>query len=162
VVLNPPSEALLEDDERRIAELIRRERNGSRRISEIKSELGETMDRHVAVFRNAEGLNQALEVVKRLQEEYKAVAIDDRGQVFNQDVLAALELGFMLDCAEATVVSAIHRTESRGAQYRTDFPERDDAAWLKHIDLTLGTDGEPKITYSPVTITQWQPEERKY
>jgi succinate dehydrogenase / fumarate reductase flavoprotein subunit len=162
VVLNPPAEALLDDEERRISVLLGRERGGGRRMAELRLELGETMNEHVAVFRDAEGLNKALEVVKRLQEEYKGVAIDDRGAVFNQDVIAAIELGFMLDCAEATVLSAIHRTESRGAQFRTDFPERDDENWLKHIDLTLGTDGEPHITYSPVTITQWQPEERKY
>jgi succinate dehydrogenase / fumarate reductase, flavoprotein subunit len=100
--------------------------------------------------------------VRRLREEYKDAAIDDRGNVFNQDVIAALELGYMLDCAETTVISAIHRTESRGAQFRTDFPERNDEEWLKHIDVTLGGDGEPHISYSPVTITQWQPEERKY
>jgi succinate dehydrogenase / fumarate reductase flavoprotein subunit len=162
VVLNPPSEALLDDEEKRVGELIGRERGAGRRVSELKHELGETMDKHVAVFRNADGLNQALEVVKRLQEEYQQVAIDDRGSIFNQDVIAAIELGFMLDCAEATVLCAIHRTESRGAQYRTDFPERDDENWLKHIDLTLGADGEPHITYSPVTITQWQPEVRSY
>jgi succinate dehydrogenase / fumarate reductase flavoprotein subunit len=162
VVLNPPSEALLDDEERRISALIRRERGTGRRISELKEELGKTLDSHVAVFRNAEGLNQALEVVKRLKEEYKEVSIDDRGSIFNQDVIAAIELGFMLDCAEATVVCAIHRTESRGAQYRTDFPERDDENWLKHINLTLGADGEGHITYSPVTITQWQPEVRSY
>ena len=120
------------------------------------------MDSHVAVFRDAEGLQQALETVKRLQEEYKQVAIDHRGSIFNQDVITALELGFMLDCAEATVISAIHRTESRGAHYRTDFPERNDEEWLRHINLTLGPEGEPHITYSPVTITQWQPEERRY
>jgi succinate dehydrogenase / fumarate reductase flavoprotein subunit len=162
VVLNPPSEALLDDEEARLADLIRREPGGGRRMSELKNELGETMDRHVAVFRDKDGLDQALQVVKRLQEEYKLIAIDDRGSVFNQDVIAALELGFMLDCAEATVVSAIHRTESRGAHYRTDSPERDDENWLKHIGLTLGPDGEPHISYSPVTITQWQPEERSY
>jgi succinate dehydrogenase / fumarate reductase flavoprotein subunit len=162
VVLNPPSEALLDDEERRISDLIRRDRGSGRRVSELKHELGTTLDQHVAVFRNADGLNQALEVVKRLKEEYEQVAIDDRGSVFNQDVIAAIELGFMLDCAEATVVGAIHRTESRGAQYRTDFPERDDENWLKHIDLTLGADGEGHITYSPVTITQWQPEVRSY
>jgi succinate dehydrogenase / fumarate reductase flavoprotein subunit len=161
VVLNPPSDALLDDEERRVSDLVRRD-GGSRRVSEIKEELGVTMDRHVAVFRDAEGLNQALEVVKRLREEYESVAIDDRGSIFNQDVLAALELGFMLDCAETTVISAIHRTESRGAQYRTDYPQRDDENWLKHIDVTLGGDGEPHISYSPVTITQWEPEERKY
>jgi len=162
VVLNPPSEAVLEEEETRIGDLLRRERGSGRRVSELKHELGEIMDRHVAVFRNADGLNQALEVVKRLKEEYRQVVIDDRGSVFNQDVIAAIELGFMLDCAEATVLCGIHRTESRGAQFRTDFPERDDENWLKHIDLTLGTEGEPHITYSPVTITQWQPEVRSY
>jgi succinate dehydrogenase / fumarate reductase flavoprotein subunit len=162
VVLNPPSEAVLDDEQRRLSELIGREAGGGRRIAELKRELGETMDRYVAVFRDGEGLNGALEVVKRLQEEYQTVTIDDRGSVFNQDVIAALELGFMLDCAEATVVSAIHRTESRGSQYRTDFPERNDAEWLKHINLTRDSDGEVHITYSPVTITQWQPEVRSY
>jgi succinate dehydrogenase / fumarate reductase, flavoprotein subunit len=162
VVLNPPSEALLGEEERRVSDLIGREAGKGRRIAELKQELGETMDRYVAVFRDGEGLNQALEVVKRLREEYESVAIDDSGSVFNQDVIAALELGFMLDGAETTVISAIHRTESRGAHYRTDFPERNDEEWLKHINLTLGSDGEPHITYSPVTITKWEPEERKY
>src|SRR5512145_2025388 len=160
MVLNPPSEALLADEERRISELVGREPGKARRVSELKQELGETMDRHCAVFRAAEGLNTALETVRRLKEEYQGVAIDDRGSIFNQDVLAAIELGYMLDCAEATVIGAIHRTESRGAQFRTDFPARNDEEWLKHINLTLGGDGEPHISYSPVTITQWQPEER--
>jgi succinate dehydrogenase / fumarate reductase flavoprotein subunit len=68
----------------------------------------------------------------------------------------------MLDQAESTCVAALHRTESRGAQYRTDFPERNDDEWLKHIDLTSGDDGTPEVSYSPVTITQWQPMERTY
>jgi succinate dehydrogenase / fumarate reductase flavoprotein subunit len=134
----------------------------ARRVSELKQELGSTMDRFCAVFREQSGLETALEDVKRLQEEYQGCAIDDHGSVFNQDLLGAIELGYMLDCAEATVISAIHRTESRGAHYRTDFPDRNDDEWLKHINLTLGPDGEPHISYSSVTITQWQPEERKY
>jgi len=90
--------------------------------------------------------------------------IDDRGTVFNQDVLGAIELGYMIDCAETTVVGAIERKESRGAQFRTDYPKRNDEQWLKHIDITL-SDGDPptpQVSYSPVTITQWEPEERKY
>src|SRR5205807_2245430 len=79
--------------------------------------------------------------------------IDDRGSIFNQDVLGALELGYMLDNAECICVGALHRTESRGAQYRTDFPERNDEEWLKHIDLSIDGD-EPQISYSDVTITQ--------
>jgi succinate dehydrogenase / fumarate reductase flavoprotein subunit len=160
--MNPPSEALLSDEERRLGELVSRDRGSGRRVAELRTELGETMDRYCAVFREAEGLDAALEVVRRLMDEYRNVAIDDRGSIFNQDVLGALELGYMLDTAETSLVAAIHRTESRGAHFRTDYPERNDAEWLKHIDVTLGGDGEPHISYSPVTITQWQPEERKY
>jgi succinate dehydrogenase / fumarate reductase flavoprotein subunit len=76
--------------------------------------------------------------------------------------LGAIELGYLLDCAEATVLSAIERKESRGAQFRTDFPERNDDEWLKHINVTRNGAEEPAVSYSPVTITKWQPEERKY
>ena len=162
MVLNPPSEALLTDEERRISDLVGREAGKARRVSELKLELGTTMDKYCAVFRDQAGLETALETVKRLQEEYQGCAIDDRGSVFNQDLISAVELGYMLDGAEATLISAIHRTESRGAHYRTDFPDRNDDEWLKHIDVTLGGEGKPHISYSPVTITQWQPEERKY
>jgi succinate dehydrogenase / fumarate reductase, flavoprotein subunit len=150
----------LNRDGGQIDAILARGREG-RRVSEIKNELGETMNRHVAVFRDEEGLQSALEIIGRLKEESERAWIDDRGTVFNQDVLGAIELGFMIDCAEATVVAAIERKESRGAQFRTDFPERDDGEWLKHIDVSLNGNG-PEISYSPVTITQWQPEERKY
>ena len=119
------------------------------------------MNRNVAVFRQEEGLQHALETVKRLQEEARTAYIDDRGTVFNQDVLGAIELSYMLDCAECIVVGALERKESRGAQFRTDFPERNDDEWLKHIDLTRTDDG-PEISYSDVTITQWEPQERTY
>ncbi len=155
------SSAVLADARREIDAIIGREQGSGRRISEIRKELGETMDRYVAVFRNAEGIQTALDTVRRLKEEAASAAIDDRGSIFNQDVLGALELGFMLDNAECSCVAALHRTESRGAQFRTDFPERNDEEWLKHIDLTYGDDG-PEISYSPVTITRWQPAERTY
>jgi succinate dehydrogenase / fumarate reductase flavoprotein subunit len=158
--LNHPSLAVLRDTESEIAEVVGRPK-GSRRVSEIRRELGETMDSKVAVFRDAEGLNEALETVTRLKEEFESCYIDDKGSVFNQDVLGAIELGYMLDNAECTCVAAIHRTESRGAQYRTDFPERNDEEWLKHIDLIRSDDG-PQISYSEVTITQWEPQERTY
>jgi succinate dehydrogenase / fumarate reductase flavoprotein subunit len=154
------AESRINDDATMIEEIIGRD-HGGRRIAEIKDELGTTMNSYVAVFRDAEGLNTALETVKRLKEEASKAYIDDRGTVFNQDVLGAIELGYMLDAAECTVVAAIERAESRGAQFRTDFPERNDEQWLKHIDLSLNGDG-PEVTYSEVTITQWQPEERKY
>jgi succinate dehydrogenase / fumarate reductase, flavoprotein subunit len=141
--------------------IIGRERTG-RRVSEIKEELGTEMNRNVAVFRDEAGLRHAHEVVRRLKDEAETAYIDDRGTVFNQDVLGAIELGYMLDTAEATVVAAIERKESRGAQFRTDYPERNDEVWLKHIDIGRNGDDVPEVSYSPVTITQWQPEERKY
>ena len=156
-----PSAATLDDEQRKISDLLGRERGSGRRISEIRQELGATMDKHVAVFRDAEGIQAATEIVNRLKEELETAYVDDRDSVFNQDVLGAIELGYMLDNAEATCLAAAHREESRGAQYRTDFPERNDAEWLKHIDLSLNGDG-PEISYSDVTMTQWEPQERTY
>jgi succinate dehydrogenase / fumarate reductase flavoprotein subunit len=135
---------------------------GGRRIAAIKDELGTTMNRYCAVFRDAEGLAQAHEVVRRLKEEEPKAAIDDHGSVFNQDVIAAIELGYMLDVAETILVAAQERTESRGAQFRTDFPERNDGDWLKHIDISVNGGDVPEVEYSPVTITQWEPQERTY
>jgi len=149
-------------DEARIAEIVGREPGSGRRVSEIKNELGTTMNRYAAVYREQEGLETALGVVKRLKEEATTAYIDDRGTVFNQDVLGAFELDYMLTCADAIVTAAIERKESRGAQFRVDFPERNDEEWLKHIDVNRTEDGSPELSYSPVTITQWQPEERKY
>ena len=149
------------DVERSIAAIIRRE-PGGRRLGAIKRELGATMNQHVAVFRDGEGLAKAHEVVRRLKVQAPKAAIDDRGSVFNQDVIAAIELGYLLDVAEAIVVAAQERKESRGAQFRTDFPQRNDAEWLKHIDIGVNGAEAPRVSYSPVTITRWQPEERTY
>ncbi len=154
------SEAALADEERMIDAIVRRDRTG-RRVAEIKDELGTTMDRYVGVFRDQEGLEKALDTVKRLKEEAASVAVDDKGTVFNQDVLGVLELQFMLDNAECIVTAALERKESRGAHYRTDFPKRNDDEWLRHITLTYDGDG-PSIGYAPVTITRWQPQERVY
>ena len=148
-------------DEARVAEILGRPTSG-RRVSEIKEELGTAMNRNVAVFREAAGLQTAHETVRRLKEEARTAYVDDKGTVFNQDVLGAIELDYMLDCAECIVVGAIERKESRGAQFRTDFPDRNDAEWLKHIDISRNGGDTPHVSYSPVTITQWQPEVRKY
>jgi succinate dehydrogenase / fumarate reductase flavoprotein subunit len=154
-----PGRAVVNDQAREIDEIMRR--SGGRRVSEIRDELGTMMNEKVAVFRDEAGLTEALSVVKRLKEEAKSAVIDDRGTIFNQDVLGAIELGYMLDCAECIVVAALERKESRGAQFRTDFPKRNDDEWLKHIDLTLNGDG-PQVSYSEVTITKWEPQERTY
>jgi len=155
----PP--AKLVDAEARIAAITSRTAGG-RRIAAIKDELGTTMNRYCAVFRDAEGLAKAQEIIRRLKEEAQTAAIDDRGSVFNQDVIAAIELGYMLDVAETILVAAQERKESRGAQFRTDFPDRNDDEWLKHIDVAVNGGDVPKVSYSPVTITRWQPQERTY
>jgi succinate dehydrogenase / fumarate reductase, flavoprotein subunit len=136
--------------------------SGGRRVSAIKDELGDTLNQYAAVYRDAEGLEKGLEIIRRLKEEEPKASIDDRGTIFNQDVIGAIELGYMLDCAEAIVVAAQERKESRGAQFRTDFPERKDEEWLKHIDITANGDDVPTVSYSEVTITKWQPEVRSY
>jgi len=159
--LRRPAEAALDQEEQEIQKIIGREKDSGRRVSEIRLELGQAMDKHVAVFREEEGMQKALEIVRRLKEEAKTAYIDDRSTIFNQDVLGALELQFMIDNAECICMAALERKESRGAQYRTDFPERNDDDWLKHIDLSMNGDG-PEISYSDVTITKWQPQERTY
>jgi succinate dehydrogenase / fumarate reductase flavoprotein subunit len=158
--MTEPSEAALADEERMIKEVVEREADG-RRVSEIKAELGATMDKYCAVFRDEDGLRTGLDIVRRLKEEAGSACIDDKGTVFNQDLLGAIELDFMLENAETVVVSALERKESRGAQYRTDFPERNDDEWLKHITVSANGD-QPEIGYSEVTLTKWEPEERKY
>ena len=150
--------ARVRDTEKNIAEIMRRDSDGTR-IGAIKHELGDLMNRYVAVFRDAEGLATAQEKIRELKEQAATAGIDDQGAVFNQDVIAAIELGYMLDVAETIVVGAIERTESRGAQFRTDFPTRNDEEWLKHIDISLNGGDTPQVSYSPVTITRWQPEE---
>ncbi len=151
----------IDETDNYIKEIINRPGNG-RRVSAIKDELGEAMNQYVAVFRDEDGLQKAHEIIRRLKEEAPKAAIDDKGTVFNQDVIGAIELGYMLDCAEATVVGALERKESRGAQFRTDYPERNDAEWLKHVDVTVNGDDVPTVSYSPVTITKWEPQERTY
>jgi succinate dehydrogenase / fumarate reductase flavoprotein subunit len=155
-----PSRASLQDEQQMIQSIVQRDGSG-RRVSELKAELGTAMDKYVAVFRDEEGLRTALEIVQRLKDEARNVAIDDKGTVFNQDVLGALELQFMLDNSEAIVISALERKESRGAHTRLDFPERDDEQWLKHINISANG-AEPELSYSPVTMTQWEPQERTY
>src|ERR1044072_2828763 len=119
-----------------ISDILARE-GGGRRISEIKDELGTMMNEKCAVFRDHAGLSEAADVIGRLKEAAAVAALDGRGTGFNQDVLGAIELGYMLDVAECIVVGALERKESRGAQFRLDYPKRDDENWLKHITLSV-------------------------
>jgi succinate dehydrogenase / fumarate reductase flavoprotein subunit len=102
-----------------------------------------------------------LKEIRELKRKFKDVNVEDKGKPFNTGFLNVLQLDFMLDLAEVTVVSALPRTESRGAHSRIDFPKRDDQNWLKHTLAYYTKDG-PKLEYGPVTITKWQPVARTY
>ena len=129
--------------------------------AKIRLDMGVSMNDYVAVFRTTEGLVTAQEKLAILKERYKSVPVQDKGSIFNTNLIATLELGFMLDCAETIVMGAMERKESRGAHTMLDYPERDDENWLKHIRITSTNNG-PSVDYIPVTITQWQPEIRSY
>ena len=136
--------------------------DGSESAGEIRQEMQEVMFDKVGVFRVEERMQEALDKVRELKERYKNVQVDDQGKVFNMDVLQAWELGCMLDIAEVTTVSALNRTESRGAHARDDYKERDDDNWLKHTFAFMRPGGEVDLRYKPVTITKYQPKERTY
>jgi succinate dehydrogenase / fumarate reductase flavoprotein subunit len=148
-------------DREEIAKIVSRPINGDR-VAKIRRDMGETMNENVGMFRSPERLEKQMGILKELRARYEKVGIEDKGKVFNTDLLFHIELGYMLDCAEMIVVSAIERKESRGAHTRLDYPNRDDENWLKHIVLTRQPDGSQKMSYLPVTITQWEPQERKY
>lgn len=134
------------------------------RPAEIRRELAALMMDNVGVYRDEALLGAAVTGIAKLKEEYARVRVEDTGSVFNTDLLEARELGYLLDTAEATAVSAYARTESRGAHSREDFPERNDAKFLAHTLVWQGSDGAPatKIDYKPVTITNFEPKARVY
>ena len=128
----------------------------------LRLELQDLMERHCSVFRNRAGLQQALQGLWELQERYRRVGLADRGYVYNQELVEAFETGCLLDVAEATVASALHRTESRGTHFREDYPERDDARWLRHTLVWRPAAREVRLEDKPVVITRFQPKERRY
>ena len=154
------SEKVASADEERINAILTQDNDGEL-PAQMRLELGRMMHQNVGVFRNEEGLTEARRKLVELKERYTKVAAQDKGRVFNTNLLFILELGFMLDCAESIVVSALERKESRGAHTRLDFPDRDDDNWLKHV-LVYHQPDEPRIDYIPVTITRWKPEVRTY
>jgi succinate dehydrogenase / fumarate reductase flavoprotein subunit len=156
------ADAPLRAEQERIAQLLSRPYTGETH-ARLRLDLATLMDRYAGVYRDEAGLQEALRVLQDLKARYERVAVGDKGRVFNQALQFVLELGFMIDCAEAIVVSAIDRKESRGAHARTDFPDRNDRDWLRHVLVRYGGAGrQPEISYLPVTITQWKPEVRAY
>lgn len=137
------------------------------RVSDVRRALQETMDANAQVFRTADSLTQALDDVRALKKRYLAVGVQDKGRRYNTDLLEAIELGFLLDLAEVVVVGALAREESRGGHFREDFPTRDDARFMEHTMAyarPTGVPGETEIRLDtkPVTVTRYQPMERKY
>ena len=153
------SEAVIGVEEQKIGDLFARSTN--ERAPALRLEMGEIMHTFTGVFREETGLLEAQRRIHAVRERFPDVSVHDKGRVFNTDLLAVLELDFMFDCAETIIASALARKESRGAHTRTDYPERDDENWLKHVAVYHTPDG-PAVTYLPVTITKWQPEARKY
>ena len=159
--INSPniSEVVTGVEEQKIVDLFARSTN--ERAPALRLEMGEIMHTFTGVFREEAGLLEAQRRIHAVRERYPSVSVHDKGRVFNTDLLAVLELDFMFDCAETIIASSLARKESRGAHTRTDYPERDDENWLKHVAVYHTPDG-PAVTYLPVTITKWQPEARKY
>lgn len=162
-----------------------RTRSEGERVADIRRDLQQTMDTNAQVFRTAESLTTALDDLKALRKRYASVCVQDKSRAFNTDLLEAVELGFLLDVAETVVVGALNRNESRGGHFREDFPQRDDKGYMRHTlayrrPLSVkpkDTDGDAKGPFSrvtefddyqlvlgskPVTVTRYQPMERKY
>jgi succinate dehydrogenase / fumarate reductase, flavoprotein subunit len=144
--------ALLSDDARE-----------GERPAVIRAVLQEVMFDKCGVYRSGRALAECRTAVQALEERARNLLVQDKGTRYNTDLGDALELGFLLDCAAATVESALARTESRGAHAREDYPERDDVEWLKHTFAFQDPGGgSPRLAYRPVTITEFEPRERVY
>jgi succinate dehydrogenase / fumarate reductase flavoprotein subunit len=137
------------------------QRDGTENPYKIKSDLRETMDRNLGVYRNGQDLERAQVKIRELQERFRNIRMEDRGLAYNSNLVNALETENLLNLAEVMVTCAIERKESRGSHARRDFPDRDDENWLKHTLATFSPEG-PQLSYSDVAITMWKPVERKY
>jgi succinate dehydrogenase / fumarate reductase flavoprotein subunit len=146
---------------RAVSEL--RGRQDGERAAPIRLELQEVMFNKCGVYRNGPLLEECRSEVRALRERAGRLVIDDKGCRYNTDLVEALELGFLLDCAEATVESAVARLESRGAHAREDYPDRDDTGWLKHTFAFRNPDGgDARLAYKPVAVTKFEPKPRVY
>ncbi|KPJ78048.1 MAG: fumarate reductase [Deltaproteobacteria bacterium SG8_13] len=135
---------------------------GKEKYGAIQAEMQEVMMEKVSVFRTASGLTEALEKVRALKQRYARITVSDQGSCFNRELLDVLELENMLDLAEVIAAGALYREESRGAHFREDFPTRDDSKFLVHTLAACRPDQEPELFTKPVTITRFEPQERKY
>ena len=160
VALPKLSEAFVKDQENRLERWLA-ESSSKENLYDLRRELRQTMDNHVGVFRTGEELQKALSKIQDLKRRYQNIRVSDKNRVYNTDLIAALELGNLLDLAEVAVTSALARQEFRGAHARRDFAKRDDEKWLKHTQARWTPEG-PRLSYKPARITMWKPVERKY
>jgi fumarate reductase flavoprotein subunit len=154
-------EALAADEQKRLDREFLKKDGGKEKIATIRQEMQKTMEEGAGIYRDEQSMEKTCNTLRALRERFKNMIVEDRDSTFNTEVMNALELDYMLDVAETVANSALKRRESRGSHTRTDFPKRDDANFLKHTVAYRTPDG-PRIEYLPVTITRWQPEERKY
>jgi fumarate reductase flavoprotein subunit len=154
--------AQAEDEKRRLEKQALRPQGGGERLAALREEMQKTMEQSAGIYRSGEALARAASALRRLQERFGNVALQDPSRTFNTERVAALELSFMLDVAETIVHCAWRREESRGAHQRTDFPARDDQRFLAHSLAHRDPDGQCRVEYLPVTITRWPPAERVY
>jgi fumarate reductase flavoprotein subunit len=154
-------EALAADEQKRLDGQFLKKDGGKEKIATIRQEMQKTMEEGAGIYRDEQSMQKTCDTLRALRERFKNIIIEDRDSTFNTELMNALELDYMLDVAETVANSALKRKESRGSHTRTDFPKRDDANFLKHT-LACRTPDGPRIEYLPVTITRWQPEERKY
>jgi succinate dehydrogenase / fumarate reductase flavoprotein subunit len=153
-------ESAVSDAERQLDRLL--ERSDGERPHAIRDEMAETMHENFGVFRREDQMREQGVIIEGLRQRYERVVVEDKGQVFNNDLTQALELGFLLELAACMVEAGLARKESRGAHARPyDYPDRDDDNFLKHTLVSWANDG-PQLTWEPVRLTKWQPEERKY
>ncbi len=150
------------DEKKRIEEQFLRKADGRERVALLREEMQKTMEASAGIYRTGSSLAAAGENLRKLQERFCNLALDDRSNTFNTDLITALELSFMLEVAEAIVHSALQRAESRGAHQRTDFPGRNDEKFLAHSLISRMEDRPPRVQYLPVKITRWPPGERVY
>ena len=150
------------DEKRRLESQFLFKTGGRERIATIREEMQKTVEKCAGIYREGAALHDGAAELRKLQERFEDIALDDRSRTFNTELESVLELGFMLDVAESIVQCALHRTESRGAHQRTDFPARDDTKFLAHSLVYRNSDGSSRVEYLPVKITRWPPGERVY